>query len=458
MEKRPNIIYIYPDQMRYDCMGHTGNKIIKTPTLDRLANEGVSFKNAYSSYPLCCPFRASLMTGKYATSHGMMSNHYKINLNQQFLPQLLDDAGYQTAWIGKWHLCGGNKYDYVEKEYRLGFQDFIGFTRGHSYLDPIYYRNDDRTPYKSDMYEPEMQAQQAVKYIEKASKNEKPFFLGLCFGLPHPDVNLAPDHIKYMYDKDSIELPPNVPEYEKEKSKEFLAKYYGLITCVDYQIEKIMSALEYNNLIEDTVVIVSSDHGDMAGQFGLRAKTIFYKGSAHVPFIIRYPKSFKHNADMEKIVDPAVDIMPTILDIASVKIPDQVQGKSLVNLLKNGEDDTLPDFSYYQVPIEKDGPEKKPYPMRGIRTKDYVYVERNGTPLALYDTDKDPDESVNLAMNEKYYDAIPKYHKLICDKMAEINDSWDKEIIYPEGGFQSHQDAIGYIENLYKKAKYENIK
>lgn len=450
--KKPNVIYIYPDQMRYDCMGHAGNHVIKTPAFDRLANEGVSFQNAYTSYPLCCPFRASIMTGKYATSHGMMSNHYKIDLNQKFLPQLLSDAGYQTAWVGKWHLCGGNRYDYVEKEYRLGFENFIGFTRGHNYLEPVYYRNDDRTPYKSDMYEPEMQAEHAIDFIEEASKKDEPFFLGLCFGLPHPNVDLAPEHIKHLYNKDEIQLPPHVPEAIQEQNKEFLAKYYGMISCVDTQIAKIMSALEKYNILEDTVVMVSSDHGEMAGQFGLRAKTIFYKGASQVPFLIRYPKKFPHVKDMTQVVDPAVDIMPTILDICGVEIPEEVEGKSLVKLLETGTDESLPNMSYYQVPIEKDGPEKKPYPMRGLRTKDYVYVERSGAPFAFFDINADPTERVNLAMNEKFYNRMIELHEELKAQMGKIGDTWDKEMVYPEGGFPSN------IENLYATAHYEALK
>ena len=135
----PNIVLIYPDQMRYDSTSRSGNKLVKTPAFDALAEAGAYFENAYTSFPLCCPFRASLMSGAYAHSIGMCTNHYPINLNWPgtFLPQAVKTRGYETAWIGKWHLNGGNKFDYVPREYRLGFDEFIGYSRGH-HMSELY--------------------------------------------------------------------------------------------------------------------------------------------------------------------------------------------------------------------------------------------------------------------------------------------------------------------------------
>lgn len=136
----PNIVLIYPDQMRYDATSRSGNKLVKTPAFDALAEAGAYFENAYTSFPLCCPFRASLMSGAYAHSIGMCTNHYPINLNWPgtFLPQTVKTRGYETAWIGKWHLNGGSKFDYVPREYRLGFDEFIGYSRGHHYINGFF--------------------------------------------------------------------------------------------------------------------------------------------------------------------------------------------------------------------------------------------------------------------------------------------------------------------------------
>ncbi len=137
---RPNILIIYPDQMRADAMGCTGNAVIKTPNFDRLALQGVRFDSAYCAFPLCCPWRASLLTGKYPHSHGLVANHYPVPLDQVFLPQILRDSGYRTGYIGKWHLNGGLKHDPVPPgRERLGFEHFIGFSRGCRF-EPMFPR------------------------------------------------------------------------------------------------------------------------------------------------------------------------------------------------------------------------------------------------------------------------------------------------------------------------------
>ena len=138
MSKRPNILLIYPDQMRYDAMGCAGNQVIKTPQIDRLSAEGVHFAEAYSGYPICCPFRASVLTGKYAQNHGMVQNHFPLRGDQTFLADVLKSNGYRTGYVGKWHLEGGPKPGFVPPDRRFGFEHFVGFNRGHDYLSSIY--------------------------------------------------------------------------------------------------------------------------------------------------------------------------------------------------------------------------------------------------------------------------------------------------------------------------------
>lgn len=134
MTDKPNILLIYADQMRYDAMRCAGNPVIKTPQIDRLAREGVQFTEAYTSFPICCPFRASVMTGKYAQNHGLIQNHFPLRSDQTFLGDLMKQAGYRTGYIGKWHLEGGPKPGFVPPGRRFGWDHFIGFNRGHDYM------------------------------------------------------------------------------------------------------------------------------------------------------------------------------------------------------------------------------------------------------------------------------------------------------------------------------------
>ena len=134
----PNIVIIYPDQFRADALGCASNPVVQTPNIDRLAKEGVRFANAFVSFPLCSPFRASLFTGKYAHTNGLLANHFPIPLGQSYLAEILRDRGYRTGYVGKWHLDGGRKPGFVPPgDRRLGFDHFVGFNRGHYYMNAI---------------------------------------------------------------------------------------------------------------------------------------------------------------------------------------------------------------------------------------------------------------------------------------------------------------------------------
>ena len=167
MSKQPNILIIYPDQMRFDAMSCAGNPVIRTPHVDRLAREGVFFSEAYVSFPVCCPFRASVLTGKYAQGHGMLQNHIPLPGDQTFLAECLADAGYRTGYVGKWHLEGGPKPGFVPTDRRFGFEHFVGFNRGHDYLSSIYF-DDDGQAYHSRRFEPDYQTDQLLDFIESA--------------------------------------------------------------------------------------------------------------------------------------------------------------------------------------------------------------------------------------------------------------------------------------------------
>ena len=452
---KPNVLFIYPDQMRYDCMSNAWHPLLRTPAIDRLMKEGVSFTHAYTSYPLCCPFRASIMTGKYSSSHGMVANHYPIDLNQDFLPELMSRNGYNTCWVGKWHLNGGKKHDFVPKEYRLGFEHFIGFSRGHAYLSPIYYRDDDPTPYRSDMFEPEMQTGHLCDFIDDALNGDRPFFAGIGYGPPHISVELQPDYYKYLYSPDDVQLPDIVPEHQAEEAKQFVAKYYGLVTAIDDQVHRIIAHLESRGVLDDTMIIFVSDHGDACYEHGLTGKKTYYNGAMHVPFIIRYPKAYRKGVQETHIVDPSVDIMPTILEMCGIPIPEAVEGQSLHTLLATGSDDTLNDFVFYQIPREEKGPERYPWPQRGIRNEDWLYVERCGVPYALFDLKKDPDEKFNLTDDKPHYNIMQEFHQKLNAVMERFHDSWDVHADFPPVGFQTHEEGREYNKIIYANAKYE---
>ena len=452
---RPNLLIIYPDQMRYDCTGSAGNLVIRTPNIDRLAREGVFFRSAYTSFPLCCPFRASVMTGTYAHSNGMYANHYPIPLGQRWLADCFNDAGYRTGYVGKWHLNGGPKYAYVPPVYRCGFQRFIGFSRGHHYFSPIFYRDDDPTPRTTGKYEPDLQTEHLVEVMEDALRRGAPFFAMVDYGLPHPPL-MMPDHYATMYGPADVPVRACTPEAGREKARRFLARYYGLCTCVDDNVGRVLDWLDENGLTDNTIVVLVSDHGEMAGEFGRGGKKTCHDGAMHVPFIVRWPEAIASGQRLNTVVDPAVDLMPTVLELCGIDVPACVQGQSLAELLTQGDASSLRDSVHYEILMEREGPEKFPVPERGIRTREWLYVRREAGPEALFDLRDDPLEMNNRVDDPALAGRIRDLDAILSRQMADTGDDWGIEAVFPPPDFMSHQDALKYHEELLERAVRED--
>lgn len=494
-EKLPNILVIYSDQMRADVMGCAGNPVIKTPYLDRLAGEGARFANAFVSYPLCSPFRASFLTGKYAHANGMYSNHFPIDTRQTFLAPLLKKAGYRTGYIGKWHLDGGPKPGFVPPgERRLGFDHFVGFNRGHQYLQSVYYRDTDQ-PYHCARYEPDYQTDQIIDFMGSCLQQEEqtPFFAYICYGPPHFPMAM-PDYLKNLYHPDEVVLPPGVlapqqhidmqrlrlemdcagdgnamenshagdgrkapGEAESEREiREFIAQYYGMVSNIDHNVGRILNWFDSAGIADDTLVIFMSDHGDMFGQHGhyCGVKRTAYRGSMQVPFIMRYPKRFAAGQTVSALVDVAVDTMPTLLELCSVAIPDEVQGKSYLPLLQ-GEAASTRDAVMYEIMRQSKGGrgDYTPVPERGIRTLKWLYVRKPERRKLLFDLENDPQELNNLIADTHYDALMAEFDRRIDEHMASTDDGWNLELDFPPPDFITHEDAAVRLENeLLKKA------
>lgn len=438
-------------------MSCAGNPCIKTPNLDRLATTGIRFTDAFTTFPLCCPFRASIMTGKYAHAHGMLANHYPIPLNQSFLAEILRDHGYQTGYIGKWHLNGGRKSDLVPpgKE-RLGFEHFVGFSRGHHYFNAIYYRDTDQ-PFTSPRYEPDFQTDHLIEFMEQARQDPagRPFFAMICYGPPHTPM-VAPPYYLNLYHPDEVPIRPNTPQnpQAQQRARTFLAKYYGLVSNIDHNVGRVLDWLDYRHLADNTLFIFVSDHGDMAGEHGRYGKKTYYEASMHVPLIVRYPGLFSGGQQCGALVDPAVDIMPTILELCGIEAPGSVQGVSFAPLLTGAAAQTREEI-FYQIPMEREGPEKFPVPERGIRTHEWLYVRTPDAPKALFDLLHDPLEMQNLVGAPEFAAQQAKMDSRLTGIMQRLGDRWDFEAVFPPPNFQTHEDAPAWHAELLQKAIVE---
>lgn len=481
---QPNILLIYADQMRYDCMSVSGNKVVKTPHLQRLADEGLTFDNAYSSYPLCCPFRASMMTGKYAQGHGMTQNHFPLRADQEFLGEKMKEAGYQTLYVGKWHLEGGPKPGFVPPERRFGFDKFVGFNRGHSYLDGIFFR-DTEQPYRCRRYEPDYQTDHMIDFIDEADPN-KPFLAYLSYGPPH-HPNDMPGHWRKMYDPAEVPLPVGTlppeeqrriqtdrvqtdcegnmkaalrsrvayggkqqlePETEEEQ-RQFIAEYYAMISNIDHNVGRLLDHLDRRGLADNTLVVFFADHGDMLGEHGYFCgfKPQGYRAAAQVPFLMRLPNRIKGGKRSDAMIDVGVDTPVTLLDLAGAKPFSEAHGESYLEVLDGAEDHR--DLVRYQTFRMNDGAwgEFTPVPERGIRTKDWLYVRQPDRRKFLFDQNADPHELTNLADDPEHAALMDAFDADIAAHMAATGDDWDMHASFPPPNFLTHENAKAHLAN-----------
>ena len=214
--EKPNIVFVFADQWRAQSMGYAGNPDIKTPNLDKLALEGVSFSNAISTSPVCTPYRAMLLTGKYVLKNGMFMNDISLYPDSESFAKLFKQQGYNTAYIGKWHLDGNGRSSFIPKERRQGFEYWKVLECSHSYNNSNYWGNDDEL-HTWEGYDAEAQTDDAIAYIEEQSKSKNPFCLILSWGPPHAPYNTAPKEFQDLYENIDIQIRPNVPEELKDE-------------------------------------------------------------------------------------------------------------------------------------------------------------------------------------------------------------------------------------------------
>ena len=479
---RPNILCIYVDQLREDSLGCTGNPVIKTPNINRISYEGVRCSEAYVSTPLCTPFRASFLTGKYAHAAGVHANHFPIPTDQTFLSHHLRDAGYNTGYIGKWHLYGGPKPGFVPPgPDRCGFETFVGFNRGHEYDRSIFFY-DDGQPFHCPRHEPDFQTDQVIDFMDRAiSEDGRPFFAFVCLGPPHHPMKI-PGHWKSLYRPEEVPLPQGVPDPElqlqvqgeriarefggdptnadhshidyrlvpagepetEEEIRQYVAEYYGMIANVDWNVGRMLDWLDASGLAEDTVVLFFSDHGDMLGQHGYYCgnKRVAYRGAMHVPVLARFPRHFPAGHVSDALIDLSVDAMPTILRIAGKACPEGLHGVSFLQQLR-GREGGGRDAVYYQLMLQSKGLEGDVHPraLRGFRSKDWLFVRDRDGPRMLFDLWKDPDENNNLVADPEYSRTMSKLDRWVLERMKDTTDNWEQEHSFPPPDFISHSDA-----------------
>jgi arylsulfatase A-like enzyme len=415
VNRRPNVVYVYADQLRYDAVGFDGNRVVRTPTFDRLAREGVVLDEAIASAPICAPYRGQLLTGRYAHANGVIDNEYALFDDQPTLPRVLREHGYRTAYVGKWHLG----YPPFDESARQGFDDLYGYNNAHEYYRVEYWHNE-RGPFPMVDFAPAVETQLAIDYLSDhaAHRPDDPFCLVLSWGPPHwgwmlegrRDYGEYPQEFNVHQPAD-VPLRPNVPPQFDAFARREIADYYGMTAALDACMARLLDALSTLGLADDTIVVFTSDHGDHLSSHGygkpfdawmhhtLRAsKATPFEESVHVPFVLRYPARVRGNR-RDGVPFSTVDVMPTLLGFCGVPVPETVQGRDLSPVFLGEALPDKPDSVFLQI-MGPGWPDREKWVglWRGVRTPRYTYArwkDRGGMRL-LFDRERDPYEMTNL--------------------------------------------------------------
>jgi arylsulfatase A-like enzyme len=400
--KKPNIVFLFADQQRAQTWSGRDPQV-KTPYLEQMAKEGVVFSNCISNYPLCSPYRASLISGQYARTNGVVDNVNKkdsalLSTDTKTIAHCLKEHGYATGYVGKWHLYakdgnqGNNANPYLVPvgPYRYGFDYWrvcYNYTKRYDtrYLDEFGKVN------ILPKYAPASQMDLAFEFIE--ANKTKPFCVFVSWHPPHVPYSEAPDSYQKIYENMTIEYRPNVPEKERNKKLDVETKgYYSHVSALDNEVGRTIQKLKELRIDDNTIIVYTSDHGDMLGSRGLHGKNVPYEESILLPFFIRWPAGISGRRTLETLFS-TVDIAPTLLGLSGIPVPETMEGVDMAGIITGAEKKEGPNSVF----IMGEG-------WFGVRTKQYTYVIKDGKPDLLFDNKKDPYQMDNLLGKSDYKD------------------------------------------------------
>lgn len=495
MNNRPNFLFIFPDQWRGDCLGTLGHKVVETPFLDQLASEGITFTNAYSPAPSCIPARACLLTGQTPSTCGRMG--YMDGVPWRYdntFPRILRDSGYQTLCAGKTHFYPQRAslgfeemrlYDTqnIEGDYKSDYAVWLDRVSGGMVRDTAVEMNTNSWvvhPWTApeNMHPTNWTVDAAVELLSRRDPT-RPFMIQVGFHRPHTPL----DPPRYYYEMYRDRKLPPVPVGEWSVEYDMNVKfaedtyfghlpdhilddtrraYYAQLTHIDFQIGRLLNWMKKNKLLENSYVIFASDHGDMLGDHHLFRKFNALEASAKVPLIVKPPKSVECTRGIKcDLPVSLIDIMPTMLDISDIPIPDTVEGRSLLPIVCRKTADWReyvhlehskypgegPAFCYEGWQSVTDGKEK------------YIWETVSGREW-FFNLREDPDERINLSGNENYKNRIELWKRRLVEILSErIDDGLvDGEMLSPGKGLPAVRyellerkvDADGKVRPMIK--------
>jgi arylsulfatase A-like enzyme len=450
---RPNILVILSDELQRGALGCYGDRNVSTPCIDGLAQDGVRFANSCSTYPICVPFRFTMMTGECAHSRMIPGIEWRMSPAERTLADEFNEAGYETLYVGKWHLYGDHTVEWCESNTKSAFtpvprrhqgrwQKWLGFELRNAPFDTYYFEDDDPTPRKVEGYQTDGLFDLTMGYLRDDWDRSKPFCCVLSVEPPHFPLE-APEEYEARWRDKTLELPPGwgqkvddslIPhgnDFDPETlhgQMDLLRTYYAMIENLDTNVGRLRQFLKDERLEENTIIVFVSDHGDNCGAHGLytRSKNWAYETASGIPLII-YDPTAKNIGSVA--IDPTntEDLFPTLLGLAGFLPANDLPGTDLTGLIRGDADhldragvmleydhDHMPGWAWFEQSY------------RGFRSSRFKYTVAGppvgAVPWQFFDLERDPHEMHNVIAEAEYQDEIARHHKLLRDEMVRTED------------------------------------
>lgn len=434
-----NVVFILADDHRYDAMSFLNHQFARTPHMDAMAANGVHVKNAFVGTSLCSPSRASILTGLYTFRHRVIDNNRLVPEGTLFFPQYLQKAGYDTAFVGKWHMGA------AADSPRPGFDHWVSFRGQGHYLPPSpdYTLNVNGKRVKQKGYITDELTDYAVEWLAQREPAEKPFFLYLSHKAVHANFTPAERHEGLLDDvpfkrpaseADTAENYRNKPRWLRDQRnswhgvdfpyhseldvERYYKRYNEALSAVDDSLGRVMEQLEKLGVADQTLVIYMGDNGFMFGEHGLIDKRVAYETSIRVPMLMHCPDLFKGGTVVEEVV-ANIDVAPTVLEAMGLRKPAHMDGQSFL-ALGMGKEIPWRDYFLYVYYWEKNFPHTPTqFALRGDRFKYIAYYGLWDTD-ELYDLVEDPGETRNLLHEPAHAETAKEMEAKLYDMMAEL--------------------------------------
>ena len=446
---RPNILIVLSDQLRRHALSCYGDPDARTPHTAQLAADGVACDQACSTYPICVPFRFTMMTGEYAHTRLVPGIEWRMSPAERTLADEFNDAGYETVYIGKWHLDGGhgrmgsavqtNRCP-VKRAYQGRWQKWYGFELRNEPFDTCYFEDDDPTPHRIDGYQTDGLFDLGMNYLRDGRDAARPFCMVISVEPPH-DPFAAPEELQNAWEQRDITLPPNFEAEDDNHRNQLIRdrqRYNAMVENLDANVGRLRSFLAAHDLADDTILVFLSDHGELAGAHGLRAKQWPYEESVGIPLIVYDPRHSDRAGTRLSAPTCSEDLFPTFLGLAGLTPQNDLPGANLAPLI-HGESDQL-DREGVLLEFVAELRERPPFynaVWRGFRSERFKYTVKGdkfgAEPWQFFDLENDPYEMRNLIEDPAWADEIGRHHELLRARLEETLDpfvlrpAWSRE-------------------------------